>query len=215
MPYIVLRSMEYDGQQLEPGDKLPDTHPKRSLVSTQRIKWVPEGDEPLIEPIARSGDRTIDYAIPAETKKRKPPSPINTKPRPRPPPIERLDDSLRSGLSLRDAQLRVARQKAIARLVKEMDEEPSEIEILVSGMPVSEIYDIIEEDQPVYALPESIPSGSTDKKPVQKNAPAAAKPEELPERKTHTGKEKQIVAKQEPSVKEQIKIIQSKKAKKR
>jgi hypothetical protein len=210
MPYIVLRSMEYDGQQLEPGDKLPDTHPKRSLVAMQRIKWVPEGDEPLIEPIARSGDRTIDYAIPAETKKRKPPSPINTKPRPRPPPVERLDDLLRSGLSLRDAQLRIAKQKAIARLVEEMNEEPSEIEILVSGMPVSEVYDIIEEEEPAYAKPEKVEVGKIDREEVRVDRVIATL-EQLPKAKD-ASTDGPVVSKPEPSVEEQIKLIQSKKA---
>jgi hypothetical protein len=61
MPYIVLKAMEYDGRQLEPGDLLGDNKPKRSLIGMKRIKWVSEEGEP--DPQAKEGDPGVDTML--------------------------------------------------------------------------------------------------------------------------------------------------------
>jgi hypothetical protein len=212
MPYIVLRHIEYKGQQLEPGEVLPDIRPKRSLVTTHKIEWRPDGDEPEVEPIARSGDRSIPYRIPAKRKEKKKPSPVNVVPKPRPPPIDSLDDLLKNGVPLREAQFHIARQRVIAKLVVEMREPASEIEVLVSGMPMSEVYDLIEKAEPVHAKPEKIQGGKIDRDEVEVEV-VIAKPEQLPKA---PARDIALVVKPEPSVKEHIKIIQKRrKAKKK
>lgn len=78
MPYVVRRRIVYRGKTLEPGMPLGDSHPKRSLVTTKKVEWVPAEGEPTVQPIAKTGDRAVDHAIPAPHAKSPPTKVVET-----------------------------------------------------------------------------------------------------------------------------------------
>lgn len=195
MPYEVQKYIEYKGEQLKPGDILPlekGERPKRSLVSCRTIKWKSENGEP--DPLQE------------QPRKRKPAAPVNTKPKPRIPTVPSLMDVVSKGVPLHEAYIVVARAKAVTKIVKELGDDPREVKKLIDGMSPAEVYEIIDEKPPVFAKPEDVKRGKIDKVNDKKPDRVYAKPEPIKKgkvAKSVDGKPS-VVAKPEPSIKEQI-----------
>ena len=64
MPWVWLKRREWGGQWFAVGEPFPSSLriPKRSLISTKAVGWVPAEGEPEAPPVPE-GDRSIDHFI--------------------------------------------------------------------------------------------------------------------------------------------------------
>jgi len=115
MPYQVLKAMVYAGKQYEPGDILDVKKPKRSMLSTRKIRWVDtvldeHGKELLVPgsaPPRKVGDPSVDHSDPA-TPRREGQTAIPAHP-PAPPEAEvetpaTVDEIIQKGFSRDSAE---------------------------------------------------------------------------------------------------------------